>query len=455
MNTHSLTSYLRGGAVALGLGALLLTAGCGGSGSSSSADSDLLSLNMDLPASLTGGQTVGTPRGITARAVGASKLITTRSSDAEPCFYNGVEDDDLFRNGYRMTKFMVSAVATWTCVTDVIIELAETIPQTGEIVEGDNDLNAANYDADEPTHYSVTEDSATQTTVRLYYGYDRAVPPTSGDNEDFFISWNTAENGDVSGRLIVDGSAIDPMNRDPEDPIAMRIDFDYTEMAKTADMFLQFDSGNPWAEGFRIEVVRDLTASPLGQVFTARGLMAMNAQFMPVTGITEVPELRMYTVSDRLGEGAAIAEFVDISLPLEIDATTGDHLGNYLFDKTDIYFFDADQTSAEPWDWVEKSITDSQYRGERNLVGVTTADIITWLGLPLSYFAGNECNNIGDDCTTLLNAIFTDGFADQEQNQGADPMDWRSAAIVSPDYLTSVYPNGSDWTGAFDLVFTP
>lgn len=278
---------------------------------------------------------------------------------------------------------------------------------------------------------------------------------TSGDDPGLFISWDEAANGDITGRIVVDASTIDADNRDPEDPINMRIDFTYTDTAKLADMFLRFDTGNAWADGLRIEVSKDLTASPLGQVFTARGLMEMKAQFAPVDGISELPQLRMYTVSDRLGEGAAVAEFVDVSLPLEIDASTGDHLGNYIFDKTDIYFFDADQRTAEPWDWIDKTITDSQYRGGRNLTTITEADIIDFLGLSLTYFSGTECANVGDDCTAMLNAIFADGFAGQEQNQGSDPMDWRSAAITSPAYLGSVYPNGSDWAGAFDPAFTP
>ncbi len=130
-------------------------------------------------------------------------------------------------------------------------------------------------------------------------------------------------------------------------------------------------------------------------------------------------------------------------------------MGNYIFDKTDIYFFDADQRAAEPWDWIDKTITDSQYRGGRNLTTITGTDIINFLGLSLTYFSGTECTNVGDDCTDMLNAVFADGFADQEQNQGSDPMDWRSTAITSPAYLGSVYPNGSDWVGAFEPVFTP
>ncbi|HEC20867.1 MAG TPA: hypothetical protein ENI97_16245 [Gammaproteobacteria bacterium] len=447
-----------GVALALILGASMLVTGCSGSGDSSgttSAGSNLLALN--LPDSLTGGTAAGgavinSPRSFVPRAMSVAK---SSNGTGEPCFFSGVEDDDVFRNGYRMSKFMISAIATWTCLADTIIDLSDVVVHDGTIQESDNDTTAANYKADEPTHYSVTEDSATQTTVRLYYGYDRVTPPTSGDSPDFFLSWDEAANGDITGRMVVNAGMIDPANRDPEDPTSMRIDFNYTDSAKLADMFLRFDSGNPWADGLRIEVTKDLTVSPLGQVYTARGLMEMKAQFAPVAGISELPQLRMYTVADRLGEGAAVAEFVDVSLPLEIDAVSGDHLGNYLFDKTDIYFFDADQNSATPWDWIDKTVTDSQYRGGRNLVTMSTTDIIAFLGLSPSYFSGTECANVGDDCTAMLNAVFADGFAGQEQNQGSDPMDWRSTAITSPDYLLSVYPNGADWVGAFDMSFNP
>lgn len=46
-------------------------------------------------------------------------------------------------------------------------------------------------------------------------------------------------------------------------------------------------------------------------------------------------------------------------------------------------------------------------------------------------------------------------FRRQEPNQGSDPLDWRSMAITSPDYLTTVYPNGVSWDGAFDPSYTP
>lgn len=453
----TLKTFFHGVGVSLLLGSVLLTMGCAPSADDRANPVTGQSLlGMDIPDSLTGGAGTGTPSGVLVRA--ASGLKSAGGDSSGPCFYNGVEDEDILRNGYRMTKFMVSAMTTWTCVTDLIIDIASTVPNDGIIyASDDNDTTDPNYEADEPTHYSVTANSDTQKTVRMYYGYDRVSPPSEQDAPGFFISWNEIDEENITGRLVANAADMDPVDHAVDDPTNLRIDFTYSDTAKVADMFLRFDNGNQWAEGFRIEVSKDLTANPLEDVFTARGLIELKAQFVPVSGITEIPQMRMYTVADRLGEGAAVAEFIDVALPLEIDATTGDHLGNYVFNKTDIYFFDADQTSVEPWDFIQKNITDSEYRGSRNLVTMTTADIINYFNpdLSLSYFSGSECANVGDDCTELLNLIFKDGFVDQEQNQGSDPMDWRSTAITNPAYLTTVYPNGTDWTGAFDPSYTP
>jgi hypothetical protein len=46
----------------------------------------------------------------------------------------------------------------------------------------------------------------------------------------------------------------------------------------------------------------------------------MKAQFLPVTGIDAIPSIRMFTVSDLLGEGVALAEF-QLDPSLDIIAT--------------------------------------------------------------------------------------------------------------------------------------
>ncbi len=411
-------------------------------------------LSLNLPASMTGADSSST----SARGM---HLAATRSS---PCWYPGVADEEPFRNGYNMNKFMVSAVATWTCVADTAIEIVNYVPHDGDIHHTKNDTQADNYKSDEPTHYSVSDDTATQTTVRLYYGYDRATPPTADSHPGFFLAWNKTSDDDLAGRIVFDAMEVNPQRENKEDPVIMRMDFTYSAQQKFATMYLQFDDNNPWADGLRIEVTQDLLANPLNQVFTARGLMAMKAQFSPADGISELPRLQMFTVADQLGEGATAAEFADLSLALPLNASSGNHLGNYLFTKTDLYFFDADQSTSEPWDYIYKTVTASTYRGGRT----TPASGGTWLPfdpsqdmiinalqLDANYFTGSACAAVGDDCNALLNAIIRDGFAGQEKNQGADPGDWRSSAIAAPAYLSTVYPNGSDWTDAFTMEFTP
>ena len=419
------------------------------------SNSAAVKLSMALPDSMTGGSS--------GASTGKMLGLSTRTTGS-PCLYPGVADDEPFKNGYNMTKFMTSAVATWTCIADTVIEIVDFIPHDGTIYETENVVGAPSYKVDDPTHYSVTDDSDTQISVRLYYAYDRATPPTADSHPGFYVSWASQANDEIEGRLIIDVSEINPGRENKEDPTTMRMDFNYTAERKFATMYLAFDDNNVWADGFRIELTEDLLANPLNQVFTARGLMAMKAQFSPAEGISELPHLQMYTVADQMGEGAAVAEFVDLSLNLNLNAGTGNHLGNYIFTKNDQYFFDADQSTAEPWDYIYKTVTQSEYRGGRTTpaTGGTWIPfspsldmIVTALELDADYFTGTACANVADDCTPLLNAIFRDGFADQEPNQGSDPGDWRSTAIGQAAYLNSVYPNGSNWQGAFDMTFIP
>lgn len=434
----------------------VLLAGCGGGDSNSTqAQADNTpNITMDIPASLTGGPQPGAKNIAAIAAAG-------KAGTGEPCAYIGDEDEDHFRNGYKMTKLLVSVIATWSCIGDLLIDVSNFVDHDGAIHETDNDLSSPGYDPEDPTHYSVTDDSDSQTTVRIYYAYDRNSPPQVDEDPQFYVSWNESTDDVLEGRIVIDARNINNGKRKAEDPIMMRMDFLYTDTEKTADMFLRFDEGNPWAEGFRIHLIKDMNVNPLQKVYVARGLIEMKAQFLPVETIQEVPTVRMYTVSNRSGKGAAIADIQDMSLPLKLSGGIIDnHLGNYLFSKNDTYFFD----EQGDWDWIYKTIPVAEFRGGRNTpeTGGTWIPfdpsldmIITELALDADYFTGSKCATIGDDCAPLLNAIFEDGFADQEQNQGSDPGDWRSDAIANPVYLESVYPNGVDWNGAFDFNFMP
>ena len=438
----------------------ILLSGCGATTATEDTTAPLSRVALSLPDSMTGGKGTGaaTPMvGIQTNQAQA-QAMTSAQGTSQPCAFVGAGTDDPFANGYHMTRFLVGAIASWTCVADLFINIAVFVPHDGLIKETDNDTQAANYDPKDPTHYSVTDETTAKVSVRLYYGYDRVTPPVPTDIPQFFASWINGAGDDIQGRLVLDVVTIAGIDRQSDDPAAMRLDFTYTESQKLATMYLKFDGGNEWANGLRIEVTEDLGVNPLTQVYLARGLLDMKRQFVATPGVPELPVFQMFTVSDRLGSGAAIADFIDVALPLELNAATGNNLGDYIFSKQDKYFFD----EREAWDWVDKSITTSQYRGNRTTpaTGGTFEPfdpsldiIITALMLDPAYFTGTACNAIGDDCNDLLNAIFRDGFADQEPNQGADPMDWRTTAVATPVYINSVYPNGVDWTGAFDPVF--
>lgn len=437
-------------------------AGCNSSEESTGSLPNGITIDMDIPGSMTGGEAISTNQPSVAK-IGEAPLAVSSSSTGQPCSYIGVEDEDIFRNGYQTTKFMVSAMAAWTCIADLLIDVADLVPHNGEIVETENDSNTIDYDPDEPTHYSVIDDSDTQTTIFLYYGYGRSNPPISGENPQFFISWNESENGDLDGRLIIDGTGVDWEDHQADDPVMMRMDFSYTETQKVADMYLQFDEGNVWADGFRIEMTKDLTANSLEKVFEARGMIEMKAQFVPLSGVTEVPDVQVYSVSDAFGNGASVAELQNMSFPLPVNIFTGNTLGQYILTKRDEYYFEFDMD----WDYINKTVISSEYRGGRT----TPATGGTWvlpfdpsldliveeLALGQGYFEGTQCANIGDGCNDLLNKVynFINEFPGLEANQGTEPQDWRSMAIGSADYLNSVYPNGVDWTGAFDFSFTP
>ena len=434
--------------------------GCGDSSDiTDTATDDSLSVRMQLPDSLTGGSASNSQRNIASKI--ADVAVANKSNTGEPCSFIGHEDkDDPFRNGYETSRFLISTMATWTCIADLLIDLAAVMDHDGSIIETDNDTLAPDYEADDPTHYSITDISDTQVTVRMFYGFSRAIPPLPTDPSQFYISWNETSQDIVEGKMVIDIGVIDNQDSDEDDLSMMRMDFDFDQNQRSADMFLQFEEGNIWADGFRIRITKDLNASPLGQVFTAQGLIEMTGQFFPVPGISETPHIQLYTVADLLGNGATIQQVQDFSLPLLLNFFLNNHLGDYLFTKRDVYFFEADQD----WEYINKQISSSEYRGSRNTPATggswlpfnPSIDMInTALSLPTSYFSNGQCENIGDDCNDFLNAVFVDGFSDQEKNQGADPLDWRSSALDNADYLTSIFPNGINWDGAFDQSFTP
>lgn len=442
-------------ALVLGLGLLLISCesddesnpneGPAGNSSGNSLSPTDFRTNLDLPDSITGGQLGSANKSFHARAAGnvSDNMESAARGTGLPCIYLG-PDEGLFDDGYQMTKFMVSSVATWSCIGDTLIVLSNLLPHDGVIKNTQHDAADADYDTSEPTHYAIDDSNTGKTSVKLYYGYEHSNPPTTDSYAGFYFSW-TEENGTTNGRMLIDAIEIDKAEHNDDDPVSMRMDFTYTDTSKTADMYLNFDSNNLWADGFRIKVIKDLTT--VEQVFTAQGLLDMTRQFVPAEGISDTPTIKLYSVSDTFGEGAAIAEFANLAFPLPVDSNN--HLGNYQANKVDQYFFESDGD----WDWVNKTFSSASLKGGRNLTTHTESDIESFLGLTDDYF-GEECSTEGDDCVELFNIIFEDGFYGQAENQGSDPLDWRSDAIAAYEYLDSVYPEGfTSWEGVFDQTF--
>jgi len=200
------------------------------------------SINMSLPTSLTG-------------SANPSSSITTvevnYAESGEPnCSFegNGSGDSDPFKNGYTMSRFLVSTTATWMCFGDWMMD---TVMGMGWPVDGViQTISEDPADPDSPTGISITQDSATKTTIRLYWNSDITTP-------GMFISWNTV-GGTTTGKMVL-GSVFMNGGDSSDAPERMRMDFTIEDSVRqVADMFLAFPAASNVFTGFRTEVVKNL-----------------------------------------------------------------------------------------------------------------------------------------------------------------------------------------------------
>ena len=222
-------------------------------------------ISLNIPDSMTGGKST-------------SAKPTTYAGDLG-CDYLGASEAEPFKNGYNMTKFTVGVMASWTCIADRILGAADQLAADGVIhAATENDAADPLYDPTSPTHYSVTQDSATQKTFRLYYNFEHAFPPTANmDVPGFYVSWDANDATNITqGKLIIDAADVSGVNVSTTDqPIAMRMDFEFTTAQKSVDMAIQFGAGNVWADGMRLNMVEDLNAAASDASITALGRMQM------------------------------------------------------------------------------------------------------------------------------------------------------------------------------------
>ena len=403
-------------------------------------------LSMDMPDSLTGGN------GSVNQSPNLA-LVSNAAQQGVPCVFLGSDSADPFVNGYETSRFLVSQMATWTCIADLVISAIDFTINDGEIHATDNNKTAENYNPEDPTHYQVLRSTDTTTSVRMFYGFERTTPPTKVDSAGIVLQWTNNEDDLVEGALSLD---VNYMDKTPnlEDPTGMRLNFSQSNTVATNDMFLIFDDSHEDVEAMRVKITEDKNAIHKQEAFTVQALVKVKKQWLTVESVTTVPDIKLVAITDKLGDGASRLLISDLAVALPI--AENNHLGDYLFDKTDNYYFSANISDAN-WDWIEKSVTQSSYEGIRTtpISGGTWIpfnpsldQLINAFELDATYFTNGQCEAIGDSCNELMNAIFQDGFAGQEPNQGQDPQDWRTDAMQSAEYLNSVYPNGTNWDDA-------
>jgi hypothetical protein len=413
------------------------------------------SLNLQLPNSLTGG-TAASPLGVQPMAGGGG----------EPCNFVGNGGEDPFINGYSMTRFLVGVTASWSCIADNVRLIVDILVFYGVLVPNGAPWQITDRDPDDPPYVSLTE-SGNDREVRLFWG-----PTTNPGDEGWYLAWNDS-GGIVDGVLIIDvvnmGTTIDTA----EDPEYLRMDFHYTDTEQTADAFLSFFLANLWADAFRIHVFKDKDLVNDQPKYTARGILALKAQFDPNwftnTGDGSVPGLNMYTVADAAGNGAALALMSDIGLSLDLQQ--GDHLGHFLFGKNDRYFF----SSGGAPEYVLKAVTPATYLNGKAIVNdgnfpnsEADVDAVLSLGGDYATCTGTEPNTNAVECENFLDALFGGGSWGVEANFGTDPGDWRSTNLATAEgapltyFLADPCPNntgGCTWTsapgGVFEMTYPP
>lgn len=416
------------------LAGLLFVAGCE---DDASTDKSAPTTSMEFPQSLTGAEV--TPPALTR---GLMNPRAVHNGDIH-CGFEGVAGDDPFRDGYNMTKFLVSAVATWQCFADSIIIIVAAIPfpTDGTFVEFDPDPS----DPDGPTGIRVTDNSSNQRTIELFFNGNTT---TAG----VYLSWSFGTN--FEGKLILSSAVMnDPSDPgfDADEPNNLRMDFANNGTTQTADMIISFPGTNLWAEAFRIDAVKTLSDSS----FVVRGIMSMKGQWDPTYAGLAVPTLKMFGVSDSAGLGAAMSQFVDLGTNFDLGG--GETLGSYDFTMDDRYYFLANGTS----EWINKSLTSATYVGGRTASGPTLANVDSVLGLGGTYFTAPCDATAPSDCTDLFTAIFVNGFGGKDSNSaGPEPTGSRKTALDAGAFLATSCPADAasctfDDTDVFDQSFTP
>lgn len=401
------------------------------SSSSDTYDGDGVTISIDYPDTLTGGSTTGT----TALSRTVQRLGGGRAID--DCFYEG--NDEWWVNGYNMTQFLIGTSATWTCITENLIAAILLLPlPNGTFIDISDDS-----DPDGATGLMYSKVDGIYSFEFFYGG--------STQDSDLWVAW-TESGGAVEGKLILTDTAFDEDDGSSNELAGLRVDFLKNSDEESADLYVEFGETTDLI-GYRAEVMHDLSGT--FPDYTAKGIVELRSQWSPdfaTAGVTAIPDLRIITYADDVGSGAAIGRFVDAGLSLQ-DSTSD--FGLYLFNKDDIYYFDADGTD----EFINKTIDVATYEGGRDATPGELDLVEGFLGLGGSYFDAN-CNDetatagsATRDCDVFVQALYVLPWSGEETNSGVKPVDERSTlidAVTEDDYLDTSLPED-----VFDHTFTP
>ena len=462
---------------------LMLLGACGGGGggggdsSTNSVPAFAPALQMGFPATITGNSGGGGPASLSAASLSATSLSLGNSDedfraahDGGPhCDFDGQNENDPFRNGFTMTRFLAGHTAAWICFADFLNLVVAQGIFFGWITPDGSFLDITDpMDPTGPTGLVVL-DSGTKKEVWLYFLGNMA------PNAAIYVAWNVGASS-TEGKLVVNVAnlmAPPPGNlaADPEAPTHMRMDFTFTDTAKTAEMFLAFDPDNnlawdnPWADGFRIQAVKTLSDGS----FDLWGFMALKQQFDSLyaaayPGDNGLANLNMLAVSDAAGKGAAIAQMDDIGVVLAYEVNPApfavlESLGDFLFTKNDEYYFLSSGTA----EFIKKNVVSATYKGGKDLAGGaspidTDAQVDAALGLAGEYANCTAAPGTTTDCPAVLNALFAGGSFGAEGNIGGatPPADSRQPELAGMTPLNQAFPTGlNSWAGVFNMTFTP
>ena len=414
----------------------LLLSGCGFGVEEPPTFSDFIPrIDLGLPLSLTG--------------------ASGGDSGKENCAFAALNEAGHYRDSYRLSRYLGSLTATWTCAVDGLGSGVSLMYSQGTLSTDGSFTWLTQPTPDSPRGFRADEDPVTgQRTLRFYY-YNHTTP-------GLYVSLQTV-GGVTNGRAIVDMPKVMGGPPDPAavPPTNLRMDFMLWQGGKTADIYGAFNPTNlpgwdaPHLEGIHMKWGKNHST---GEV-VLQGLFALKKQplFDAYAGPhTPPPPQKLFAHAAGNGAGVSRALIQRLAMVLD-DPAAGFNLGAYVFDKTDTFYFNADPAGVA--DWLERAVGAAEYDSLNDTAGTPyESELETRIG---QQDAVQTCVGAGGPdpaCVSLLNAIFAQGALPgiDPNTPGAPLPDGRPQALSNAKYLDTLYPPlKNDWAGVFDQNYTP